>query len=309
MRKGLLLLLILLLGIFFVYCYKQIRFSKFITNDFRTTVVFNTQPLLIVSFAKDLANDTIAVTVPDELSVQVPYGYGWYQVQAIWGLSELEKKPELLADTAADLLGVPVTGWVAHTASQKFPENNLESVAGIKSMLSMSSLFGTDFQTNLNTLDKLLVTLKLIKLNTNKTRLYVLHENETIFVPVKLPDGSTGKSINESALDTFLEQKFERAEVREQGLLIKVYNATQTPRVGYKFARFITNYGGKVLLIDNIDEAVERCSVTTTSQAEEGLLVDFVIETFACTKSVSNEPLDADVIVKVGDVYGTRWQL
>ncbi len=104
-----------------------------------------------------------------------------------------------------------------------------------------------------------------------------------------------------------MEQKFESQKIRKDGLSIKILNATQVQGAGNTFSRFLTSLGGKVIGIGNQKEEVERCNIKTGETNVKAAIVLYLKNKFNCEVTTTQENLDADIIVIVGDYFAQRW--
>lgn len=299
----LLIIFILLLIIFQIV--KEIRSSKMLFSADRTTIVINADPIVVLSFQKE--EPTIIVTIPPSLFVPVPYGYGLYKAEAVWRLSQLESKPSLFQDTISDLLAIPISGWIAPEDVPILAYEKSDTLTQLKKNFSPMKFYSFSGLSNLNRLDRLLIGFKMLSLKANNTLIYETHKNEYIFTSTKLPDNTDVKVINEGALDTFLEQKFENNDIRTKGVLVSIYNTTNTSEVGQRFARFVSNFGGKVISVANDYKPNKKCIILVKSDYQYSPLTKLLQINFGCEIEI-DEITQADIVVYVGDLFADRWK-
>ena len=137
-------------------------------------------------------------------------------------------------------------------------------------------------------------------------QVFQIENNPQLITPKKLADGSEVLTLVEATLDTFLEEKFVDSEIRRDGLNISIFNATQTPKVGQKFARILSNYGGSILDVSNLNQIVEGCDVETISQNKSKKIIK-LLESLGCQIKFLTEIEGVDVKVIVGDTWAKRW--
>lgn len=295
-----------LLFLSLVRLYQELKTSVFLTKQWRTTIVFNTSPILVMSFPKEADESIMAVTIPESVYSHVPFGYGPYRMGAVWRLGELEKREGLFSETVADLLGVPISGWVG--TADPIPLSDTDTVTLIRDVKARFGIWSLlRFQTNLNTLDKILLGWKIFQARHDLS-LFAIHQNERLFVDARLIDGSAIKLVNERALDTFLEQKFEDRIARTESVNVLILNTTDTLGVGHKFSRFINNFGAKVMAVKNSDDYIETCIIETEERTRDTKIVTFLKTEFDCQVLEINEVSSAEILVKIGSLYGLRWQ-
>lgn len=301
---GILTVFFLWFALFFVHAW---RTSVFLTEDFRTSIVLKTSPIVVISFTQESLTPTLIVTVPQDLTVVVPHGYGLYKVSSLWRLGEIENRPALFSETITDLLATPVNNWIGGQSPAVLSET--EILASLKKNFNLTQILKGDTDTNLSLFDRLLFGWKVMQLKSNNTLLYSAHSNKNIFTMIELPDGSMGRTINSIALDEFLEQKFEIESIRSNGFLIKVFNTTDISGVGNKFARFITNAGGKVIAVDNEQKPdIVTCHVVIQSSQKNSALVAFLSKKMNCSVEEAQNTQDSDLNIYVGKDFSDRWK-
>ena len=138
---------------------------------------------------------------------------------------------------------------------------------------------------------------------------YLADQNSRLFADAKLPDGTEVKRINSEALTVFLEQKFEDAQIRQEALSVTVKNTTETPGVGQKFTKIITNLGGKVLTVGNEKSEITGCQLEVKPESQKARLVLYLKQEYNCQSIPPLSDGGADLIVRVGKSFGERWQV
>lgn len=294
-----------------VICIKLLSWAKtsiFLFKNWRTNIVFYTQPLTLISFPRDADERTIIVTLPESLYVAVPYGYGDYRLGSVWKLGVIEKKEQLLADTTGDLLGVKVSGWFTKPEIIDLDANSFLP-ASVKEAFLPWGKTETTVKTNLNFLDQFLLYLKLSGLRANMVKVYSLEKDASLIENKVLPDGSDATVVNEKFLHNFLEQKFEETDVRQEVITLSVFNYTKVPNVGQKFAQYLTNLGGKVINIGNAEGDIVACEVRTAEKNKNKIIITYLHKELGCSVLPSEENQKSDVVVNIGKQWGDRWQL
>jgi hypothetical protein len=287
----------------------QIKSSQLLGKKWRTAIVFRTNPVVVVSFKYQTPDEDMAITLPSAVLAHVPFGYGPYRLESVWRLGELEKRPSLFASTVADLLGIPMQGWVGSASIDDLNDVSKGSILNqLKRRYSLVKLLFGQVSTELNYLDRLIIGWRLARMGAQSVRIFETHENPALFFDSHLPDGSAVKEVNEDALSLFLEQRFEDTQVRGEGVRIKVYNTTQTAGIGQRFARYISNFGGKVIGVANNSLEIKGCLIRLQKAQQSAKIVAFLERTFACTIQIREESLEADIEVYTGMDFGKRWK-
>ncbi len=302
---GVIVIICVVLGIWLVIALiKEVRASIFLKSS-RTNIVIQNNPIILLSFASIEADSDLLITLPGSVHVLVPYGYGQYRLEAVGRLGILEHKPQLLPDTIADLLGVTLDGWVQKDIDRHTNNTVLEQ---LQQSLTLGQVLSPQFDSNLEMLDRFLLFWKLWHLRSNVVRVYDMTQNSTIFVRSALADGSNSTEVNSDGLERFLEQKFEDAQIRLDGLTIRIFNSTDTAGIGQKFARFVTRIGGKVIAVGNQKDDEAHCRVFLRKELDQKRIVQFLQKEFNCTLSLTPNNLGADLMITVGNSFADRWK-
>ncbi|MEK9178761.1 MAG: LCP family protein, partial [Patescibacteria group bacterium] len=208
----------------------------------------------------------IIVNIPDETFLEVPYGFGSWQLRAIYELGESQKHLggyKLLADTLTNFLAIPIDGSLDLQSLspqkttveivdtlRKNPFSMFNLLSDLKTDLTMWELLQLDFQLSKVRFDKV------IELNLDK--LGALDRGS-------LPDGTfifTGDPVK---LDSVLSDLADPVIVEEHKT-IAVFNGTGKGQLADKWARLIRNLGGNVIITGNGEET-DKTKVTGEKSA------------------------------------------
>jgi len=259
----------------------------------------------VVSFPKNSEENVLVVTLPDNALVDVPWGYGPYRMAAVWKLGELEHKPNLFPDTISDAFSIPIQGFVGETEPKLF--DTIKFIAEFKKNFPLTRLLFDSKLTNLNFLDRWLLYWRVTSASQDLL-VYNAHQNARLFQDTILVDGTEVKKVLLDGLKTFLEQKFEEAEIRKQAVTVEVKNTTDISGVGQKFANIISAAGGKVITIGNDKKTVAHCEIEVHDTSASKLLASFLAYEYRCQRLASSTTSGPDIIVRVGTDFGERWK-
>lgn len=302
---GTVLLLLAVLLAFAVGAY-FVKSSIFWEREWRTTIVFTTKPIIVVSIPAAVEDKTLVITLPEDAYVQVPDGYGVYRLGAVWRLGELENRSELFAHTIEDLLGVKVTGWVSGINASEQTDLS-ENAASIKQIITPISLLTDKFKSNLSRPSLLHLSLMLALSRPESFKKHETERDPRLFIEVELPDGSKVGQPDFRALDALVEQIFADPEIRVEGLRLEIRNTSGVAEVGHKFARFLTNVGGTVIGVGNETGDLENCLIRVNEANSAKKIIRFVREEFGCGNEELAESDKADAILLLGTSFGRRW--
>lgn len=288
-----------------LFSFWQIQGSQFWRRSWRSYILLHTSPPVVVSLPHQAEEKMILVTLPEDVEINVPYGYGPYRLNAIWKLGELEKKPELPTAAIGDLLSIPLSLRIGENEPRILETRSKEEFAqSIKNVFSLTELLRTDIS-NLNLIDRLKFALTL-KTGSDGMVVIFLHRSYDITSQVTLPSGVVVKQISEDNLNSQIGQQFEDEGIRSDGLIVAVKNTTDTPGLGQEFAQILSNIGAKVIAVGNEKSHESGCRVEVTSANKDRLLVKFLVKEYACQLAVGS-PEGAEIVVYIGEAFSRRW--
>ena len=289
---------------YIVWC----KTSVFLTRSWRTNVVLKSDPPVIVSLPKNREDKIILLSLPADTYTKVPYGYGEYQLLAVWRLGELEKKPRLYLDTLEDALALKLAGWVGEGALKPVAGGD-DFVASIKATLTPIKVVLGQVGGNLSFPDQLFLAYKHATAGAGNFDLAETQNIPLVFQTQELPDGTQVKEINDSVADKYLSPKFEETEVRRESLSVEVRNTTQIPGLGQKFARFISQIGGKVVTVGNESDKISGCRLHLRVDMLKNTLVKYLQREFDCQPDTIGYQGNGELDIYLGPPFGHRWEV
>lgn len=284
----------------------QIETSVVLHRNWRVNVALQTNPIVVLSIPKDENDQLSFVTIPGNVSAKVPFGYGPYRLEAVWRLGQLESKPELFVETVENMLGIKINGWIGSGETIEYDQNMQDLFR--KKIVQQIPLLQVHNKTNLNTIDRFLIYLALKRANSTNMRTFATHLNPQLFADSELPDSSPIKIVNETLLEKFLEQKFEDTKVRSDNLSVKLFNTTDIPNIGKRFARFVSQFGGKIITVANEKKSVQNCLILVSNANKDKKLVQYLRTEFLCEITITESLGDADVALYIGNTLVKKLQ-
>lgn len=244
------------------------------------------------------------VKLPPQIYLEVPGGYGSWQLRSIYNLGETESKKrglELLKKSFADYFDLPIDGILEISdfpdltpkiLSEEVKANPLEIfklLPHIKTSLNIEELTRFVFTLREVRFDKIsefeLLTLGLLGTEESKEG-----ELKVVSDPQKI-DGFVLKNLTDSRLSQ------ERKDVA-------VFNATPIPGLGQKGAKLISHLGLNVIQVGSLDETAEK-SVVIIKNGEAGVTVKRLQQIFG---SVCRNEKDC-VIISHPTISSSRGQI
>lgn len=243
---------------------------------------------------------------PGEIYIDTPYNFGKWPIRSIYELGQAEKLPmgaKLLKDSIGSVFNVMVDGYIIiNDKSTNFP-NLIERERG-------SLLPGIDIlsktQTDLNLPEYLRVWLAIKGVRTDKIKTIDLEKSD-LTKWLLLPDGSRVMALDQIKLDQFEEGRFENANIKDEGLSIGIFNATDYPGLAEKAAKIITNMGGRVIFTSNAPDRAEGSTIL----AKKSYTTNYLSKMMRLSNVSDNNSLDtykSDITIILGEDSFLRYK-
>lgn len=261
---------------------------KYIWNgEFNINLLIRTSSVALLSY-NPATERIILIDIPQETFLEVPFGFGMWQLRAVYGLGEAQKDlggNRLLVDTLTSFFAVPVDGFLDFSAiPQKSP-------AEIVEVLRKDPVSGFNLLSNLKT-DLTLWELLKLKLSLSSVRFDKIKQvnllNLNVLDQEKLPDGTPVLTADVIRLDSVLSDLVDPV-ISAEHKTIAVFNATDHPQLAGKWARLITNLGGNVIITANAKTRLKTTQIT----GEQSLTLKRIRQIFGSGGKISS--LDEDL--------------
>jgi len=238
----------------------------------------------------------VILNIPDETFLEVPKGYGFWQLRAVYKLGG----NQLLVDTLRNFLGIPIDGFLDFSGEAD------QSAAGIVQKLKQNPFSGLNLISNLKT-DLTLWELIRLKLGIAGVRFDKVNEINLdtfeILNKETLPDGTEVLTADPVKLDSVLVDLADPAFTFEHKA-IAVWNATSRPLIAQKVARIITNLGGNVIITANAEEKLEKTIVYGEKSASlKRLKQIFASDDKISSSSANPESSRAEINIFLGEDF------
>ena len=203
----------------------------------------------------------VIINIPDETFLNVPFGFGLWQLRAIYELGESQKGlggGKLLMETLTNFLAVPIDGFLDLSSLQP-----RQSAAGVINTLRNNPFSGLNLLSSLKT-DLTLWELIKLKLGIGAVRFDKIKELNLLELNVldkeNLPDGTLVFTADSVKLDSVLSDLADPTIMAEHKN-IAVLNTTDRTQLAQKAARLITNLGGNVIIMANATQELKKTKV------------------------------------------------
>ncbi|MFA5933368.1 MAG: LytR C-terminal domain-containing protein [Microgenomates group bacterium] len=226
-------------------------------SDFNLVVKMDNSYLLSYQPA---GKELTIIKFPEDLNLDVPYGFGNWPMRSIYDLGQAEKPPMgpyLLRDSINISFDILADGYLIFNDKR-------ESLPDLINSERASFLPGIDIlskaKTDLNLVEFFKVWWAIKEVRGDKIKTIDLEKSE-LTKWLLLPDGSRVIAIDEIKLDQFEVGYFETEKIKKEGLSIGIFNATDVPGLAERAARVLTNMGGRVIFTSNHLDKVSKSTI------------------------------------------------
>lgn len=268
-------------------------------GQFNINVLIRSEGVSLLSY-NPKESKIVLVNIPDETFVEVPYGFGLWQLRAVWKLGESQKLlggDKLLKDTLNNFFAIPIDGFLDLSALKPS-----KSAASVLNNLKKNPFSGLELLAALKT-DLTVWELIRLKIGIGGVRFDKIREKsltETLD-KTNLPDGSVVLTADPVKLDSILADLADPTIVSEHKS-IAVFNATNQPLLAQKAARLISNLGGNVIITTNADRVFAKTTLEGVKSATlERLRQIFILDDKISTKETVTSR--AEINLLLGEDY------
>lgn len=235
-------------------------------------------PAVTVASFDPQEQSLVFLTFPPQAHIEAGRGYGDYLIDSIYPLGEMEGKGRggsLLAQSLQENLGLVIDG---HATTFKAGETKKDFLTGLFNLLQNQG------ETNLSRWDVFRLWWAVGNIKEDRVRLLKL---EAPLAPERL--------------ERMMSQYFGDEKIREEALTIAVLNATGQSGLATKAARIITNLGGRVIGLGDIEN--EKCQITSPRKDKNSHTVRRLVKIFGCPWAGENLlGQRADVVLILGEM-------
>lgn len=246
-------------------------------QEFNINLVVRASKVSLLSYNPQ-EERVIIINIPDETFLEVPKGFGKWQLRAVYELGQSQKEGfgnKLLADTLAAFLAIPIDGYLDLT-SVEGQRSAFELIEDLRKNLFSGLGLLSGIRTNLTPWELLKLKMSLSGVRFDKIKQIDL-EKLDILDKDNLLDSTPVYTADPVKLDSVVLDLADPQIVAEHKS-IAVLNATDRPQLALKWARLITNLGGNVIITGNAKDRLQKTIVLgEKSQTLERLQQIFTI--------------------------------
>lgn len=259
-------------------------------SKFNIYVVIRSKEVSLLSYNPKEQKITL-LSVPNQAYLDVPYGFGKWQMGSIYDLGEVEgqgKGVDFLKGSLEDFFGLPVDGFLNFGP----PYDQLEASRLVD--LLRDNPFSTfnllpALKTDLTPWDLLRLKMNLSSVRFDKISEVDLKENP-IFEKQTLADGTQVYMADPVGLDSVLSD-FADPNFVSEGETVALFNATDQPALAQKAARIISNLGGHVIIVSNSKQRIKN----TIALGQDSATLRRIRQIFVVNGTIEAESLEMEV--------------
>lgn len=273
---------------------------------FRQAFVITTDPMRIISW--DTSQTALqVVSLPSDILIQGALGYGEYSLSAMKTLDAMDhKNGELLRQSLAQSIGVPITGVVILDSNVPKKASDLESLKILFSWRSiLLRLFGR-IGTTISFADWIHSVFVVHAINSDDIKLsdLSLAVSDTVRA-----DGTTVHVLDTQKVDYILATALHDAKLRTENKTVTVINTTSVLGIGSNVARMISRFGIQVVTVGNEADAIGTCQLQTDQKMKQSLTYQFLKSYFGCTEKLKKPDGEvSDITLRIGTAYASLFE-
>lgn len=292
-KKGLYLILGLLFFLLFLKVFFMIKGSVWNDNYRINFIVKQTDNLTLITLEpKEPLLDVLKI--PKNLYLEVPYGYGNYQAQALNKLGVMEKKPSLVTKTVQENLAIYLDGQIEIEDADLSIKSEVEK--------KMFGLFFGRGKTNFSSWDILRLWWRIRSLKENEYK-YLEINKMALTTIKKLPDKSEIYLLDQATFDMKIQKIFIDPVVRLENLTVEILNGTDHPGLAERVARILTNSSISVVSTGNTDIKTDKSYLETDNKLKSIRTTTLIKNILNCSWVEKKTERRADVTLVIGEDY------
>jgi hypothetical protein len=236
------------------------------------------------------------IRIPSEVLSEVDNRYDQYTLKSLWKLDRMEQGRPLILNRILSLtFRLPLKWYI----DRQMPEDTANK--GMKFPFSFNSGITLFSQNTTNMPLPLYLSFLWKKLFSNRqsTKIYILTAADFYDVHT-LGDGRTVRYLNTDSIDSALSHDFEIISLRNDNLRIALFNASEIPGLGERFAKILDRIGIYVDTVSNRSAIPYPCVLSGNEKSLNSETAGIISDMFDCRRIVSREETPYDLEISVG---------
>ncbi len=269
--------------------------------DGRHGVVFVGDTTVVCSIESERRRFTFLI-IPAKTQIDAMRGYGWYDIQALQKLDDMDKRGgALLTASVEDAFATPIYSYISGIDVAALVDTS-HSVQIPFSLIDGIGFF-TKRQTNLSFVDMVRLWRLFTTMSPNTVSVFDFRTLPVTYA-APMPDGSTVWRLDKERYDAIIGSSLEDTPLRQEGIRVAITNTTHYPGIAQRFSRIVEHTGGFVVFVGN-EEPVYKgmCEVSGKQEFLASKTAAFFLKRYGCTKKVAESLVRGDILVRLGDAF------
>lgn len=275
----------------------------------KRSLIIHSDPLTVVTWEVADASHYTILIIPGGLQIEATHGMGWYAVDALWKLDDMDHRHgDLLTSSIEDACGFPMTWYMKPTQNISVGDTKEQILQSVINTTSLPSLLSAAFgkQTNMTVFGAVRVWRRLQNLAPD-TVTVVDFRTTPMYSDVTLPDGSVVQRFDAMRYDALIGDALEDMHIRQDALRVALYNTTQKPGIAQQLARTIDHMGGFVVSVTNdTPELNTTCEIRGSSPILRTETAKMLAKNYQCSIK-EGDTERADIEMRLGDGFVKRY--
>ena len=238
------------------------------TSTYNVAFIANAEtdnPDISVVTWKPSEGKTVVLHLSPNIYTEVSRNYGNWRLGSVFALGQEETKPigpALIKETLTKMLALPIDGIVMLPESTEFT-NTEAIVESFRTNKIPDFLYLSKIKSDLTKWEAIKLYQSLSNVRADKVD-SLNFERSTITESKLLPDASRVLGVNTVRLDLFIRDTLSDPVIIDENFTVAIFNATDTPGLGQEVSRYVTNMGASVIILQNLDQKIDKTSVVLT---------------------------------------------
>lgn len=228
-------------------------------GDFNLNLVIKKDSSISVLVFNPKEGRVILINIPPQTLIEVPKGFGKWQIRSIYDLGETDKKlsgVKLLEDSLTGLLAVPIDGFLDIGSLQQVSDAD-QLVALFRQNLIGGFVSIFSIKTDLTLWELVKLKFGIASVRFDKARNLSLSQG---LEKDNLADGTQVLLPDPIRIDGNLEDVADPT-IKSEHKNIAIFNATDRVGLAQKAARIVTNMGGSAIILTNAQKKIKNTQV------------------------------------------------
>lgn len=289
--------------------------SQTTTNIVFASLKNPSNPALFLVSLNPKEQQATILHISNDIYAELPKDLGSWRIGSVYQLGQ-ENSPSngvaLLKISISKLVGLPIDGIII---KDDLADKKLSDVVqDLRRNPLVNFNFLTSIKSDLNLIETIKFMTSLSSIRGDKITSLDLAQS-SITESKLLPDSTRVLGVDAIKLDTFIRDSMPDPNIVDESKTIAIYNATHHPGLAGEAARFVTNLGGNVVIVQTLSMLQEKSTVYLPDSTQSGLTSLRLSQFFAPQCIAKNCPFPdpkiqnsrAQINIVLGEDFYAKW--